>query len=403
MSISPSVSTPLPQGWKRTQLRRLIDIRNGRDYKEVEILEGGYPVYGSGGEFRRASKFLHDGESILFGRKGTVDRPLYVDGKFWTVDTMYYAVPFEHVCARFLYYFSTTIPFKYYVTSTALPSITQSDLAAHPVDLPPLDEQQAIADYLDRETQKIDELITEQRGLIETLRERRRSLVTRLVTRGLDRHADMTEVSSKWLDFVPASWRLTRFRFVATIGNVMVDPKVGDVMHDVLIAPNHVERNTGRLLAIETADAQGADSSKYRVKSGQIVYSKIRPTLNKAVTAPCDCLCSADMYPISFDSDRVSNRYALYQMLSRPIHDYVTERSMRVKMPKVNREELADLPWLLPPFDVQEAISDEIDEQTSRIDEIISESEDLIALSQERRAALITAAVTGQIDVRTAA
>ncbi|MCU4297065.1 restriction endonuclease subunit S [Brevibacterium permense] len=269
--------------------------------------------------------------------------------------------------------------------------------------IPPLDEQRDIADYLDRETQKIDELITEQRGLIETLRERRRSLVTRLVTRGLDRHADMTEVSSKWLDFVPASWRLTRFRFVATIGNVMVDPKVGDVMHDVLIAPNHVERNTGRLLAIETADAQGADSSKYRVKSGQIVYSKIRPTLNKAVTAPCDCLCSADMYPISFDSDRVSNRYALYQMLSRPIHDYVTERSMRVKMPKVNREELADLPWLLPPFDVQEAISDEIDEQTSRIDEIISESEDLIALSQERRAALITAAVTGQIDVRTAA
>lgn len=76
---------------------------------------------------------------------------------------------------------------------------------------------------------------------------------------------------------------------------------------------------------------------------------------------------------------------------------------MRVKMPKVNREELADLPWLLPPLNVQQTISDEIDAQTSRIDELISESEDLIALSQERRAALITAAVTGQIDVRTAA
>ena len=75
---------------------------------------------------------------------------------------------------------------------------------------------------------------------------------------------------------------------------------------------------------------------------------------------------------------------------------------MRVKMPKVNREELADLPWLLPPLEEQEAISDEIDIQTSRIDELISESEGLIALSQERRAALITAAVTGQIDVRTA-
>ena len=282
-------------------------------------------------------------------------------------------------------------------------SIRWTDFVKVPLPTPPLDEQQTIANYLNLETQKIDELINEQRGLIETLRERRQSLVTRLVTRGVDRGAQMVEAQSRWLDSIPSAWTISRFRFVAKIEGRMVDPKNGDTMHDVLIAPNHVESGTGRLLAVETADAQGADSNKYRVRREQIIYSKIRPALNKAVIAPCDCLCSADMYPISFDSDRVATRYALYQMLSRPIHDYVTERSMRVKMPKVNREELADIPWLLPPLNVQQTISDEIDAQTSRIDELISESEDLIALSQERRAALITAAVTGQIDVRTAA
>ncbi|MGP5591323.1 restriction endonuclease subunit S, partial [Corynebacterium variabile] len=209
MSIFLSVGTPLPHGWKRTQLRRLVDIRNGRDYKAVEVTEGGYPVYGSGGEFRRASKFLHDGESILFGRKGTIDRPLYVDGKFWTVDTMYYAVPFEHVCARFLYYFATTIPFNYYVTSTALPSVTQSDLAGHPIDLPPLDEQRAIADYLDRETQKIDELIAEQRELIETLENRRQATIEASVF-ALGVETVRIQRTEPWLPSLPATWKVKR-------------------------------------------------------------------------------------------------------------------------------------------------------------------------------------------------
>lgn len=397
----------LPANWDTAALRYLANVETGSGDAQDANPDGQFPFIVRSPTPMASVGFTYDTEAVLTAGDGNVGEIFHhIKGKFHAHQRVYVLSGFRRVTPRYFYYFFSS-HFRHMAKGgearTTVDSVRRWMITDMPFAVPPIDEQRAIADYLDWETQKIDDLITEQRGLIETLRERRRSLVTRLVTRGLDRHADMTEVSSKWLDFVPASWRLTRFRFVATIGNVMVDPKVGDVMHDVLIAPNHVERNTGRLLAIETADAQGADSSKYRVKSGQIVYSKIRPTLNKAVTAPCDCLCSADMYPISFDSDRVSNRYALYQMLSRPIHDYVTERSMRVKMPKVNREELADLPWLLPPFDVQEAISDEIDEQTSRIDEIISESEDLIALSQERRAALITAAVTGQIDVRTAA
>lgn len=346
---------------------------------------------------------------VLFGKL----RPYLA--KAWLADRSGAAVGDFHVYrpmsarldSRYFTYCTLSNSFLSEVASSVygskMPRVSWSFVRNIEVHLPSLQVQRAIADYLDRETQRIDELIAEQRGLIETLRERRQAVMTRLVTRGLDSDADLAESGSKWLDLTPSSWKLTRFRFVATIDGGMVDPRRGDMPNEVLIAPNHIEGGTGRLLSIETAGSQGADSNKYQVREGQIIYSKIRPTLNKAVIAPRDCLCSADMYPISFDSDQVASRYALYQMLSRPIHDYVTERSMRVKMPKVNREELADLPWVLPPLVVQELISDEIDSQTSRIDALIAESEDLIALSQERRAALITAAVTGQIDVRTAA
>ena len=152
--------------WTRTRLSRVVSFRNGADYKHVEVEGPGYPVYGSGGRFKWAGSWMHDGPSVLFGRKGTVDRPLYVDGKFWTVDTMFYTVPNTSlVYPRFLYYWATQIPFDMYMSNTALPSMTQSDLGSLRLRLPPLEEQRTIADYLDHETAEIDAFIADLEDL----------------------------------------------------------------------------------------------------------------------------------------------------------------------------------------------------------------------------------------------
>jgi type I restriction enzyme S subunit len=111
----------IPKHWEVWRLKFLAQIRNGQDFKEVEA-ESGYPVIGSGGQFASASKFLYEGESVLFGRKGTVDKPLYINGRFWTVDTMFYTEVSKNVSAKFLYYSALTFPFDYYSTKTALPS-----------------------------------------------------------------------------------------------------------------------------------------------------------------------------------------------------------------------------------------------------------------------------------------
>lgn len=93
----------VPTHWVLGSLKHMALIRNGRDYKDVESPDGEYPVIGSGGQFANATRYLYDGESVLLGRKGTIDKPLYIHGRFWTVDTMFYTEVSSDASAKFLY------------------------------------------------------------------------------------------------------------------------------------------------------------------------------------------------------------------------------------------------------------------------------------------------------------
>src|SRR5699024_10623695 len=177
----------VPAGWDVVSISRFVRFKNGSDYKQVEIEDGGYPVIGSGGEFRRALNYLFDGESVLFGRKGTVDQPLYISGKFWTVDTMYYTeIDDRYVLPKFLYYWALRIPFELYLTNTALPSMTQTDLGSAKIGLPLVPEQKSIVSALDAELAEIDAAVADAREVIGLLRERRAALISAAVTGQID-------------------------------------------------------------------------------------------------------------------------------------------------------------------------------------------------------------------------
>ncbi len=171
----------IPKHWEICPLKRCLTLRNGQDYKHVEV-EKGYPVYGSGGIFKQSSQYLYDGEAVLFGRKGTIDRPLYVVGKFWTVDTMFYSIPSKYINCKYMYFQGLTIPFDRYSTSTAVPSMTQSDLGRHIVCRPPLDEQNEIVKFIDSKIETITGSIKKACQEIKLLKEYRSSLITEVVT-----------------------------------------------------------------------------------------------------------------------------------------------------------------------------------------------------------------------------
>ena len=201
----------VPVHWEVCALKRMLEIQNGSDHKHIEQAEG-FPVIGSGGQFAYASDYLYDGESVLLGRKGTIDKPLYVTGKFWTVDTMYWSKIAPDACGRYAYYTALTIPFGYYSTNTALPSMTQGTLSAHIVARPPLEEQTAIATFLDRETAKIDALVAEQEKLIALLQEKRQAVISHAVTKGLDPNVPMKDSGVEWLGEMPGHWEVRRIR-----------------------------------------------------------------------------------------------------------------------------------------------------------------------------------------------
>lgn len=168
------------------KLGYVAQFRNGQDTKGVESTGEEYPVYGSGGVFKRAKSFLFDGPSVLFDRKGTLDKPLLVDGKFWTVDTMYYTVLSQDIFPPYLHKWATTIPFEMYSTDTALPSMTSTVLSQLRVPLLSLNEQRRIADEIDRETAEIDAMLEDITKLRDLLTERRAAVISAAVTGQID-------------------------------------------------------------------------------------------------------------------------------------------------------------------------------------------------------------------------
>ncbi len=264
----------------------------------------------------------------------------------------------------------------------------------------PIEEQRIIADFLDRETARIDALVAKKERLIELLQEKRTGLITRAVTRGLDPTVPVKDSGVKWLGEIPAHWGVMRWRYCCRIKAGQVAPKDEQFREMTLIAPNHVESGTGRVLYTESAEEQGAISGKYLVAPGNIIYSKIRPALNKLCVATGSWLCSADMYPVSITDSRLQTRFLLYFMLSEPFVRLMVDESMRVAMPKVNRDTLAGCPILVPPLVEQLPIVAYLNHETDKIDALIAKVREAIDHLNELRTALISVTVTGKIDVR---
>lgn len=201
------------------------------------------------------------------------------------------------------------------------------------------------------------------------------------------------ESEIEWLGEIPVHWEIVKFSRTVKIQQGQIDPTDPEYSEMILVAPNHVESGTGRLIATETASEQAAESGKYWCAKGSVIYSKIRPALRKATIAQTDCLCSADMYPLD-GAPRFLNGYLLWFILSDQFSGWSVLESDRVAMPKINRVTLNELRLPAPlPFE-QFVIADFLDSETSRINRLVAKKRNLIKKLEEKRTALISRTVT---------
>ena len=281
------------------------------------------------------------------------------------------------------------------------------------VDLPivPLAEQRAIAEFLDREAGKIDGLVAEQRRLMELLKEKRQTVISHAVTKGLNPHAPMKPSGIEWLGDVPVGWEIkplrSVFKFskgltitkenlqdegVSCVNYGEIHSKYGFRLNPAInplrcVAPEYLSSNPEAL--ISGGDFVFADTSEDLEGSGNFTH-----------------LCSGDPIFAGYHTiiarprKCISSLFLAYQFHTSVFRSQIQSKVKGVKVFSISQGILKAAKCLLPPHDEQTAIAEFLESELLKFDTLTAEAQRAIDLLQERRTALISAAVTGQIDVR---
>ena len=271
-----------------------------------------------------------------------------------------------------------------------------------PAPLPPLPEQVSIAAFLDRETAHIDAPIARKRELLDLLRQQRTAVISHAVTKGLNPDAPLKDSGVEWLGQIPAHWGVRRLKFVAGINPDSL-PETTPADFPIRYVDIGNVSSEGQVLNIQEYTFENAPSrARRKVKVGDTIISTVRTYLQAiAFIEPqiSDHIVStgfAVLRPIEF----IFPNFLYYLVRSKGFVDAVMSHSTGVSYPAINPSTLAGLWSLLPPFPEQRAIAEYLDRETARIDRLIAEIKASIELLQQQRTALISAAVTGRIDVR---
>lgn len=275
------------------------------------------------------------------------------------------------------------------------------------VPLPPLPEQRAIATFLDRETAKIDALVAEQQRLIELLQEKRQAVISHAVTKGLNPHAPMKDSGIEWLGMVPEHWEVVLLKRIATVNTGVAKGKdlAGQQTINVpYLRVANVQDGYVSLDEVTTIDIQPHELDRYRLHTGDVLmneggdYDKLgRGCVWESQIEPC--ITQNHVFavrPHSVDpwwlNSITSSEYAQFYFMSHS--------KQSTNLASISSTNLMNLPVVLPGTVEQQEILSFVRCAVQKFDSLITQAQRAIDLLQERRTALISAAVTGKIDVR---
>lgn len=388
----------IPSHWDVVPLKYCISINNGRDYKEYESSEG-IPVIGTGGQFAYSSVEMYRGEVVFFGRKGTVDKPFYYNGSFWAVDTVFFAIPKNNMLCKYLYYVGTTIPFGLYSTSTAIPSMTQTDLMNNPFALPPLSEQQTIVSYLDSVTSQIDTAISQQQKMIELLNERKQIIINNAVTKGLDPTVKMKDSGVDWIGEIPEHWEVCSLKKVATIilGKMLSNNPTEKYPY---LCAKDVHYGNVDLSDLKMMYFSKEERERYRVQNGDMLIVEGGAGAGGCAVFDGDMeVFIQNSIMIVRGNSNMDNRFICYFFQTINQKGYVEFICNKATIPHFTKEKVGAVMLPIPPIEEQMQIVNKIKSICEPIDNAINAANKQITLLQERKQIIINEVVTGKVKV----
>ena len=412
----------VPEHWKVARVKRLASLRNERrndvstdtiyiGLEDVEAGSGQYkPTNGSSRQSEDSTVGIFYEGDVLYGKLRPYLRKAIISEMAGCCSTEFLVLRAEKTEPRWLQEWLLTPDVTHQIESgcegAKMPRADWGHIGSIEVVYPDQPEQAKILTSLDRETARIDALIEKKTRFIELLKEKRQALITHAVTKGLDRNAKMKDSGIEWIGQVPEHWEATKLKHVAAFSGggtpskenpdywngciPWVSPK--DMKHEVITD------------SIDHITTKGLENSATKlIDSGAVLLVARSGILRHTIPVGINNVpvsLNQDMKALSLDETRVRPRFILrwVQGLNRSLLGIWAKEGATVE--SLEHEYVANTRLPLPDLKEQDAILATLDLETARIDALISKSEQSIILFKERRAAFITAAVTGQIDLR---
>lgn len=389
----------IPKEWELVQLRRFVNINNGREIRrEVsKDYSGAIGVYGSGGIFKYTDEMQYSGKAVMFGRKGTLGKPLYVDDSFWTVDTMYFLTYRNGLDERFNYYQLIVFDWEPYITHTAIPSIVASQIVACHFPIPNRCEQNRIAAYLDKICAELDNVLEKTRASIEEYKKLKQAVITQAVTKGVRGNRKMKDSGSVWFETIPSSWDMRKIKYIFKIQKDIA----GEEGHTVLsitqkgIKPKDLSKNEGQL-AENYSNYQLVHIGDFAMNHMDLLTGWVDVSKYEGVTSP-----DYRVFGL-IDKDNYCSQYYLYLMqmcYTNRIFYGLGQGVSGLGRWRLQADKFLNFSITVPSYEEQKEIANYLDQKCSAIDELIAKKEQYLSEIENYKKSLIYEYVTGKKEV----
>ena len=324
--------------WNREKIVSILTIGSGKDYKHLS--KGTIPVFGTGGYMASVDDFLYEGESVCIGRKGTINKPLYFNGKFWTVDTLFYTHSFKNVLPKFVYNIFEQINWLKYNEASGVPSLSKSTIEQIDINIPCVEEQQKIATFLSL----IDERIQTQNKIIGQLE---------TLIKGLSENLFSQKIRFKKFE---KKWE------VKTLGEILIE------INERTINSNQyrVLSSTAKGLFYQSdyfnKEVASKDSAGYKIlKFNQLVFSPQNLWLgNINVNTTYEIGIVSPSYKVFSFNEKAIVSYCKYFLKSSKMmfeYEQCSEQGASIVRRNLNMDLFLNIPILLPKLEEQIQIS----------------------------------------------
>lgn len=383
----------IPKEWNIIPTKYCFTVNNGSD---PTTNDGDTPVYGSGSKSFKTCIEFKEGPTVLLGRKGTVNIPQWIDGRYWNVDTAFDVKPKGNYSLKFFFYTAICFDYENYSTQTALPSMTQGNYLNIKLPYMSLSDQYRIVNFLDAKCAEIDALTADIQTQIDILEQYKRSVITEAVTKGLNTDAETKNSGIEWIGEIPATWNI--HPVYSYFGERKSKNSLGNENNLLSLSYGRVIRKdinaNGGLLpeSFNTYNIVEADDIIIRPTDLQNDKRSLRTGLVKEhgiITSAYIDLC-----PIK----HVDSRYFHYLLHAYDVMKVFYNMGNGVRQ-GLNYSEFSKLMVFEPSYAEQVSIANYLDKKCTEINACIDDKQRQLEVLEEYKKSLIYEYVTGKKEV----